>query len=61
MLRRDSPASVRGPSDADGNDRFRGPRSLFRERLEHAGVRFPDAVDLVARLGLDGALEAWYE
>jgi hypothetical protein len=36
-------------------------RSPFRALLEHAGVRFDDAAGLVRRVGLEGALEGWYD
>ena len=40
---------------------YENPRSPYRRLLEHAGVRFPDAEALVARLGLEGALDALYD
>jgi hypothetical protein len=36
-------------------------RSPYRRLLEHAGVRFEDAAALVRQLGLEGALNRWYD
>lgn len=40
---------------------YENPRSPYRRLLEHAGIRFPDAARLVARRGVEGALEELYD
>jgi hypothetical protein len=40
---------------------YDNPRSPYRKLLEHAGVQFSDAAMLVARLGLEGALDELYD
>jgi hypothetical protein len=40
---------------------YNNPRSPYRRLLEHAGIRFSDAAALVARLGLEGALDELYD
>lgn len=40
---------------------YGNPRSPYRRLLEHAGIGFPEAAEAVARLGLEGALAAWYD
>ena len=40
---------------------YGNPRSPYRQLLEHAGITNADAANDVQRLGLEGALEAWYD
>ena len=40
---------------------YANPRSPYRQLLVHAGIPLPDAVAQVRALGMEAALNAWYE
>ncbi|MEQ1693485.1 MAG: hypothetical protein ABMA00_19505, partial [Gemmatimonas sp.] len=40
---------------------YANPRSPYRQLLVHAGIQLPDAVAQVQALGLEAALDAWYD